>query len=230
MKNFEKLVDHSFEIMKIEISKKDKDSGENIKKAIKNYYEVLIYNVVSIAVVIALSNDTKKLNQNHIDNVKDYIKTKCSSRKMKGGKCGNVAQIGGTSLPGEYFGYSIDPSRYSAGNGSEESVSTVNFAAGIARPEITTSTSYADTTMKGGAVTNAAELHHFVCMNSSVKAYVREILKQHSLSISTGAIGTLLHIIEVHVHCVLKDLKLKGPLTLKKVDSVFNNKAHAIFH
>lgn len=221
MKNFEHLVEQSFDIMHIEISKKDKDSGENIKLAVKNYYEVLIYNVVSIAVVIALANDAKKLLPSHIEHVKDYIKTKC---KVKGDK--NI-QTGGTSLPAEYFGYSIDPSRYAAGNGNEESTATVNFADNVLRPAINTSTEYTGKIVGGS---NSSKLEHFICTNSLVKKYVREILSKHSISISKDALDILLHIIEIHIHCVLNDLKSMGPLTMVKIDKVFNNKKHAIFH
>jgi phage gpG-like protein len=222
MKNFEKLVEDSFNIMNIEISKKDKDSGENIKSTIKDYFEVLIYNIVTVSVVIALSMDTRKITDNITTEVKEYLKVKCSPRKIKGG------QVGGTSLPGEYFGYSIDPSRYSVSNGGEESTSTVNFDGGIIRPAISTSTNY-NGAIVGGAITHAAELHHFVCTNNSVKTYVREILKQHTMSISKTAFQTILHIIEVHIHCVLKTLKINGPLTLKKVSRVFNSKENRIF-
>ena len=227
MKNFEKLVDKSFDIMNIEISKKDKDSGENIKNAVKNYYEVLIYNIVSVAVVIALANNTTKLTPTHIEHVKDYIKTKCSYGKLRGGKNSKTQeQTGGTSLPGEYFGYSIDPSRYSAGNGAEESTSTINFEGGIARAAIDTSVAY-NGKISGGSSGN---LEHFVATNNTTKAYVRDILKRHNLSINKTAFNTLLHMIEIHIYCVLKDLKTKGPLTLAKVEAVFKNKIHAIFH
>lgn len=224
MKNFDKLIDQSFEIMKIEISSKDKDGGVNIKKAVKNYFEVLIYNIVSIAVVVAIANDAKKLKPIHLEHVKDYIKTKCSSGKIKGGKNN---QTGGTSLPAEYFGYSIDPSRYSAGNGNEESVSTINFGEGIIRPAINTTQDY-NGKIVGGSV--SSDLEHFVCTNSTVKAYVRDILKRHDIKIDKTLLDVLLHIIEIHVHCVLKDLKTSGPLTMVKVEKVFNNKRHAIFN
>ena len=223
MKNFEKLVDQSFEIMHIEISDKEKDSGENIKKAIKNYYEILIYNVVAIAVVIAIANDVKKLTPSHIEYVKDYIKTKCLNSKLKGGKNN---QIGGTSLPGEYFGYSIDPSRYSAGNGNEESTSTVNFHDNILRPAINTSIDYNGKIVGGNS---SSKLEHFICTNTTVKGYIRELFKKHCISISKSAFDILIHIIEIHVHCILNDLKHIGPLTSAKVEKIFQNKKHAIF-
>ena len=223
MKNFEKLVDESFKIMNVIISKKDPDSGENIKNAVKNYYEILIYNIVSIAVVIGIANNVKKLTPTHIEYVKDYIKSKCTSKK--GGKNN---QTGGTSLPGEYFGYSIDPSRYSAGNGSEESTSTINFHDNIARAAINTTLNYTGTISGGGS--NDSHLKHFICTNSVVKSYVKELLKRHSITISKGAYDILLHIIEIHIHCALKDLHAAGPLTLAKVNKIFDNKIHAIFH
>lgn len=224
MKNFEKLVNESFNIMNITISDKDRDSGENIKNAVKNYYEILIYNIVSISVVIAIANNVTKLTPIHMDHVKDYIKTKCTSNKIKGG---NKNQTGGTSLPGEYFGYSIDPSRYSAGNGGEESTSTINFYDNTARAAINTTLNYTGTIVGGS---NSSQLKHFVCTNSVVKSYIKELLKRHNISISKSANDILLHLIEIHIHCVLKDLHDASPLTLSKVNKIFHNKRHSIFH
>jgi hypothetical protein len=253
MKNFEKVVHQSLDIMKIDISKKEKNSGDEIVHAIKNYYEVLIYNIVSIAVVIALANNVKKITIIQLDHVKDYIKSKCLGKKSRGGN----GQIGGTSLPAEYFGYSIDPAVYSAGNGAEQSTSTVDFAAGVIRPEITTSTNYTGAIVGGGSGSASAggvaaiaatvggcgcglgvrsgggsadSLNHFICKSKDVKTYVREILKRHSLAISKDALDHLLHMIEVHIHCALKDLKEKSPITLPKVNTVFKTRMHSIFN
>jgi hypothetical protein len=246
MKNFEKVVHQSLDIMKIDISQKDKNSGDEIVHAIKNYYEVLIYNIVSIAVVIALANNTKKITIIQLDHVKDYIKSKCLGKKSRGGN----GQTGGTSLPAEYFGYSIDPAVYSAGNGAEQSTSTVDFAGGVIRPEIATSANYTGAIVGGGSGSASAaivggcgcglgvrsgggsadSLNHFICKSKDVKTYIREILKRHSLSISKDALQHLLHMIEVHIHCALKDLKEKSPITLPKVNAIFKTRIHSIFN
>ena len=239
MKNFDKIVDKSIEIMNIEFNKNADVSM--IKKHIQHYYEMLMYNVVSIAVVIALTHNVKKLKLTHMEYVKEYIKSKCTVKsKLHGGSmCGSAAsdglsqgqvtQSGGTSLPSEYCGYSIDPSPYSAGNGDEQSVSTVDWQSGIARQAINTSVDYPGN-MAGGARTHAAELVHFICINRDVKSYVKELLNKHSTLIDKKAMHVLLHLIEVHIHCLLKDLKNKGPLTIVKIEKVFKSKAHAIFN
>jgi len=248
MKNFEKIVNQSLDIMNIQISKKDENSGDNILNAIKSYYEVLIYNVVSIAVVIALANNSKKITIIQLDHVKDYIKSKCIKKKH-GGNGSRNNQTGGTSLPAEYFGYSIDPARYAVANGGEQSTATVNFEAGVLRPEIPTATNYTGAITGGAAAVGALvgggckcglgvrsgggsadSLNHFICTNKDVKSYVREILKRHSLSISKDALDHLLHMIEVHIVCALKDLKEKSPITIAKVNSVFKTRMHSIFN
>lgn len=233
MKNFDKIVDKSIEIMNIEFSKNA--DVTMIKKHIQHYYEMLMYNIVSIAVVISLTHNVKKLKTNHMEYVKDYIKSKCTvkSNLHGGSMCGSAAadglsqgqviQTGGTALPSEYCGYSIDPSPYSAGNGNDPSVSTVDWQGGIARQAI-------ESTFTGGAKTHAAELVHFICVNRDVKSYVKELLKKHSTEIDKKAMHILLHIIEIHIHCLLKDLKNKGPLTIVKIEKVFKSKAHAIFN
>ena len=235
MKNLDKIVNKSIEIMNIEFAK-NVDTAV-IKKELEHYYEILIYNIVSIAVIVALTHNVNKLKSSHMEYVKDYVKTKCNVSKIKGG-CGcasansqtqSLSQSGGTSIPSEYFGYSIDPSPYSAGNGAEQSVSTINWESGIARQAIDTSVSY-NGNMFGGARTNSAELVHFICVNKDVKSYVREILKRHSISADKKTMHILLHLIEIHIHCVLKDLKNKGPLTMTKIEKVFKTKTYAIFN
>lgn len=239
MKNFDKIVDKSIEIMNIEFSKNA--DVATIKKHIQHYYEMLMYNIVSIAVVVSLTHNVKKLKTDHIEYVKDYIKSKCTVKsKLHGGSmCGSAStdglsqgqttQSGGTALPSEYCGYSIDPSPYSAGNGNDPSVSTIDWEGGIARQAINTSVDY-PSNMAGGARTHAAELVHFICVNRDVKSYVKELLNKHSVSVDKKAMHILLHLIEIHIHCLLKDLKNKGPLTLVKIEKVFKSKAHAIFN
>jgi hypothetical protein len=236
MKNFDKIVDKSIEIMAIEFAKNADVSS--IKNILKRYYEMLIYNITSIVVVIALTHNLTKIKSNHMEYVKDYVKSKCNMIPKSKGGCGstynpnqnqNSMQSGGSALPSEYCGYSIDPSPYSAGNGGEQSVSTVDFENGIARQAIDTSASY-NGQMFGGAKTHSAELVHFICVNKDVKKYVREILKHHTITVDKRAMHILLHLIEIHIHCVLKDLKNKGPLTMTKIEKVFNSKSHAIFN
>jgi hypothetical protein len=211
MKNIEKLVDKSLELTNIEFSKNADISG--IKTAIKNHYEIMIHNITAIAIVVALASNVKKLQPSHIETVKSYIQTKCTHK----GK--HYGMRGGTALPSEYCGYPMDPSPYSAGNGAEESTSTVDFAGGIIRPAINIS---------GGG--SAKELVHFVCTNKDVKAEIRDKLKKSNLTISPPAMNVLIHIIEIHIHCALNDLKTRGPLSISKVNTVMKMKSHAIFH
>lgn len=214
MKNIEQLVDKSIQLMDIEFTKNADISA--IKTALKNHYEIMIYNITSIAVVVALANNVKKLQLSHMESIKSYIQTKCSHK-------GNHFEMhGGSRLPSEYCGYSIDPNPYSAANGAEQSISTVDFAGGVLRPAIDTSATF----IGGGS----NHLIHFICTNKDVKAYVRNLLKQHKLTISPPAMNILIHIIEIHIHCALKDLKSRQPLTVTKVSTVMKMKTHAIFH
>ena len=212
MKNTEHLVDKSIQLMNIDFAKNADVSA--IKNTIKNHYEIMIYNITSIAVVVALANNVKKLQPSHMETVKAYIQTKC----MHKGK--HFQMHGGTNLPSEYCGYPIN--QYSASNGSEQSTSTVDFSTGILRPAIDISTK----SFVGGS---SNDLIHFVCTNKDVKGYIRDLLKQHKLSISSAAMNILIHFIEIHIHCALKDLKSRGPLTVAKVNNVMKMKTHAIF-
>ena len=215
----DKLVDQSIALMNLE-----SPQISQIKELLVKHYEIVIYNIVSIGVVIALAANKKKLTDKDMVNIKEFIQTKCTSRKMTtsktggGGGGGAYNQQGGTALPSEYCGYSFDNARYSAGNGDEQSTSTVDFANGLIRPAID---------MSGGG---HKELMHFVCNNRDVKAYIRSLLKRHNLSITPSGMNILIHYIEIHMYCLLKDLKARSPLTLSKVNTVLKLKSHAIFH
>ena len=217
----DKLVDQSIALMNLE-----SPQISQIKELLVKHYEIVIYNIVSIGVVIALAANKKKLTDKDMVNIKEFIQTKCTSRKTSktGGDAYN--QQGGTALPSEYCGYSFDNARYSAGNGDEQSTSTVDFANGLIRPAIDMSGGGGG----GGGGGGHKELMHFVCNNRDVKAYIRSLLKRHNLSITPSGMNILIHYIEIHMYCLLKDLKARSPLTLSKVNTVLKLKSHAIFH
>jgi hypothetical protein len=268
MANFDSLVDDSLRIMNIKIGKKTQIDSIHVE--IKRHFEVLIYNVVSVAIMVALTNNAKKITPAYIEESKQYILSKCSSNKskkqsggtsmtsdyygyphsayapshggeenisdvnyqtgvirssidstfkMQGGKNKSKTQNGGMSMTSDYYGH--PHSAYAPSHGSEENVSDINFQTNTIRQSI-------DSTfkMQGGG---GKSLIHFVSTNKNVKSNVREILSQNSMSISRQAMDALLHVIEIHIHCVLSDMKKVSPITLSKVEKIFKLTTNSIF-
>lgn len=87
-----------------------------------NYIDTLIFNIVSIASIITMLNNSKSINMNAVQLVKKYIADNCN-KKIKGG----------TSLPSEYFGY--NSGIYNENNNIND-ILTVDFNSGVLRPQI----------------------------------------------------------------------------------------------
>ena len=100
-----------------------KDKTNNIHELLCKYMDTLVFNIVSIASIITMINNSDTIKKQTIKLVKSYINDKCNY-KMTGGN--NV-------LPSEYFGY--DSGRYSENNATGD-ILNIDFASGILRPLI----------------------------------------------------------------------------------------------
>ena len=99
-----------------------KDKKAN--KCLCEYIENIIFNITSIAAIIAFINNAKSINKRNIDLVASYIKSACG--KIKGGG-------GSIVLPSEFYG--IDSNRYLPTNNNID-VLNIDFTNGLLRPQI----------------------------------------------------------------------------------------------
>lgn len=99
-----------------------KDKKAN--KCLCDYVENIIFNITSIAAIIAFINNSKSVNKRNIELVSSYIKTACG--KIIGGN-------GATVLPSEFYG--IDSSRYLPTNNNID-ILNIDFTSGLLRPQI----------------------------------------------------------------------------------------------
>ena len=74
-------------------------SNTNVYKSLSKNIEILIFNVISIASIISLLNNSNTIQKTAVSMVREYINEKCNVPQMK---------KGGTSLPSDYFG-AINP-------------------------------------------------------------------------------------------------------------------------
>jgi hypothetical protein len=107
------------------INKHNLNIGKNKNQVIDliaNHIEILIFNIISIASIITMLNNSTIITSNAINHVKNYIHNNYSNKLT-----------GGTSLPSEYFGY--NSGIYNDTNNLVD-VLNVDFASGILRNQI----------------------------------------------------------------------------------------------
>jgi len=108
---------------KFNINLKDKSAEKCLCDCVEN----IIVNMISVASLIALINNSKSVTDKTIQILHKYVIDKC-------GKGGKVKGGGGAIvLPSEFYG--VDSNRYSASNASAD-VLSIDFNSGILRPQI----------------------------------------------------------------------------------------------
>ena len=100
-----------------------KDKTKDIHELLCKYIETLIFNIVSIASIITMINNSDKIKKETITLVKSYINEKCK-HKMTGGT---------TGMPSEFYG--IDSGIYNSNNAAD-AILNIDFASGVLRPQI----------------------------------------------------------------------------------------------
>jgi hypothetical protein len=100
-----------------------KDKTKDIHELLCKYIETLIFNIVSVASIITMINNSDTIKKQTLTLVKSYINDKCN-HKMTGGN---------TGMPSEYYG--IDSGIYQSNNAIGD-ILNIDFASGILRPQI----------------------------------------------------------------------------------------------
>lgn len=182
-------------------------NGINVKddktiNYLTEYFENIIFNVVSIASIITYINNCKTINSKSIEIVKKYLDSMCGVASVKKGGC--------AILPSEYFG--VDSTRYSPANGIHTDVLQVDFNNGIARPQI-----------GGGSSQKKIQ---------PIPANIKNILNYYKLKASKDIIAKLTKLIEGYIKCLMQQLKLQNKkiscITIKKI--IKSNKLFDIFN
>lgn len=142
-----------------------KEDETNVVKTLQDHLEAVIYNVTAIAMVMALLNDTRKIETKHLGEVRRYIASHCPKPKQKGG------------FPAAYFG-AADPN-YSTLNGNGSSVSTVQFENGVARPQIGGAKGFMYSEKKVATYAKHVLKHHNAVISHEALKEILAILDTH---------------------------------------------------
>jgi len=179
---------------------------DEVIKCMCEYLETLIFNVVSIASLITLINNSKVIEKDALNLVHSYINDKCEK----------VAIKGGTSLPSEYFG--VDSHLYNSTN-NQADILNVNYVQGILRPQI------------GGGGKSKTSNKKTVNNHDWLKAKINKLVQHYNLTIKEKEMNYLINIIYDNVNCLFFQMPKNQVITksnLKKF--IKSNKSLDIFN
>jgi len=182
-------------------------SNTTVYKSLSKNIEVLIFNVISVASIISLINNSNTIQKTAVLMVRDYINDKCNTPQMK---------KGGTSLPSDYFG-AINPA-YSENNITND-VLGIDFTSGIARAQI------------GGGGNSRKSYKLTKADTNEFIAAVKNICKYYNLKISSDCIKLLIDIIVENIDCLFNYLHMASkPITTDIIKKMIKlNKKFDIF-
>ena len=177
----------------------------------------LFYNVCAMAALTAKTMDPTKptIKPRHLQHLLNYVQKKCYPSK----KALPSPQSGGSVvIDSEYFGK--ESNRYFGE--THQNQLDLDFANRVARPEI----------RGGGLVLTevSMEIIEFTQKaNVFPESSIRDLLKSFGVSIEKAPMKLLKKIIELHLNCLMIDLKEQSPITSQKMEKLFHLKRHAIF-
>jgi len=197
-----------YSIVKFYNIKINPGSNSMVFKSLSKNVEVLIFNVISIAAIISLINNSQTIQKEAVKMVRDYINDKCNTPQMK---------KGGTSLPSDYFGVA-HPS-YDTNNITND-VLTIDFSSGILRNQI-----------GGGGSSHRKSYKLSKSDNNEFTNAIKNICKYYNLKINSDVIKMLIDIIVENMDCLFNYLHMASkPLTADIIKKMIKlNKKFDIF-
>lgn len=193
-----------------QVGVKRQEEADEIFELFGEHLEAVIYNIVSVSVMLTMLQGGNKVAPEYMGMVRKYIQTSCDVSK-KGG------MTGGMSMASDYFGYSHPA--YSAGNAESGTLNmgSVQFGDGIARQAL-------------GPQAGGGSGPHPWIRNGPAHTFLKKVLSYQNMKASSAGMTELQFLINAHIDCVGRDLSAQCPLTIAKLRKVFALKRHAIFH
>lgn len=181
-------------------------SNEDIG-CICEYFDTLIFNIVSIASLITLINNSRVIEKEALVLVHSYINDKCEKVVIKGG----------TVLPSEFFG--INSNSYNSTN-NQVDVLNIDYVNGVLRPQIG----------GGGNTKNKKKINN---KNSHdwLKTKIVGLIQHYNLTIKEKEMNYLINIIYDNINCLFFQIPKNQVITksyLKKF--IKSNKSLDIFN
>lgn len=167
------------------------------------YLDALIFNIISIACIISIINNTKSINKESLPIIRSYIEDKCQFKYR------NTKKSGGTFNTAAFYG-AVEP-MYSENNKGSD-ILGINWSEGLIRPAIGD-----NSTQKGGGkrINNMSFRY--------IKMHVNNVLNYHKISASKHILNELIMLIDYHIKCLIANIKqCDKELTLKCLNKIIN--------
>ena len=170
------------------------------------HIEILIFNIVSIAAIISLLNNSSSINKEAVKLVRSYIHNSCDKKTVKGGM----------SMPSDYFG--VYHPAYSENNITPD-VLNINFESGILRSQI------------GGGGSSHKKYKLSKTDEKEFINTINHVSRYYNLKITSEVIKMIIDIIIENMHCLFIHLKLANkPLNIDLIKKMIKlNKKFDIF-
>ena len=170
--------------------------------------DALIYNVASIACVMAMLEGKKKVEPRHLGEVRKYIDEKCPHKQAGGNP---------TGFPVQYFSPLAFGNYTENANIGANRVETVKFDQGYARENM-------------GPLTGGSHVTSVLKGDKVATNFMKKVMEHHNMKVSKMATPELLHIMDSHLECLAKDMHEQGDMTKSKLLRIMRLKRHAVFH
>jgi hypothetical protein len=205
------ILDRFLEAFDLTLRRPEKD----VRTLLHDHVDGLLFNVCSIAAVLALLAGKRKVEPKHLREVRSYIVSKCPPH---GGQQGG-------GMASDYFGYP-HPNYLASNENQGTNTSIVSFHSGQARASL------GPPLQEGGAGAGASRMKRVMRhLPKEAHHVIRFMMKHHDVSVSKMAMEELMFILDAHLNCFGNDLKEQGgQLTAAKTQKVLALKRHAVFH
>lgn len=185
------------------IDLKDNKNSSYIIKKISSYIDALIFNIITIASIVSILNGDKCIKKENLNIIKNYISDRCSIKSNRKG-----SMTGGTFNTAEFYGIKED--MYKPENVGSD-ILGIDWAKGEIRPQI-------------GGSSKSKSINTQKCVSYKfIKTHVKKILNYHNITASTNILNELMDIIDYHIKCLVKSLKMCGKtLNIKCIENAVN--------
>lgn len=181
----------------------NKCNHDDVLTQIMIYLDALIFNIISIACIISIINNTKSINKENLPIIRHYIEDKCQFKYRK------TKKSGGTFNTAAFYG-AVEP-MYSENNKGGD-ILGINWSEGLIRPAIGDNS----TQNGGGKKINNMSFKY-------IKMHVNNVLNYHKISASKHILNELIMIIDYHIKCLITNIKqCDKELTLKCLNKIIN--------
>jgi hypothetical protein len=199
-KDIQYCVDEIFKKSKYQVQSKDK---AKIMKALYEYIDKLIFNIVAVASLICIKLGIKEILKEHMISLREYIDKRCRLTRTKK----SVLFKGGAFNTAAFYG--VNEPQYSATNEGKD-IMNIDWNNNLARPAL-------NMTMTGGG-------KYTKKINSAFTKKMSNVFNFFNIKVSKSICNEFVSILKIYINELFDKLgKGKKELTVLKLSSVLKS-------